>query len=164
MKITKGKTSEPVLNSKLADVLRLKHPRWNENNVIMVEQSQLISESKGKVIDIAVNLPGGVPVVLETERFPAKSVENDAKSRLGEFLSGTSKKIEQSIAVRIPERLAEIDQNQLLDEINSSTFEFAVHSINLENIPTRYPNSGWIKGDIDHLADAIEQSTMSENS
>ena len=164
MKIAKGKTSEPVLNSKIADVLRSKHPRWNEKNVILVEQSQLISESKGKVIDIAINLPGGVPVVVETERFPAKSVENDAKSRLGEYLSETGKKIEQSIAVRIPERLAEINQNQLFNEIGNSTFEFALHSINLDNKPTRYPNSGWIKGDIDYLADAIEQSTMSENS
>ena len=164
MKVSKGKTSEPVINSKLADVLRSKHPGWNENNVILVEQSQLISGSKGKVIDIAVDLLGGVPVVLETERMPANSVDKDAISRLGEQLSETGQRIEQSIAVRVPEILSQVNQNKLFDEINNSIFEFAIHSINIDDELTRYPMCGWISGGINDLADTIELSTMSENS
>ena len=164
MSSTIGKTSEKVLNSKLADVLRSKHPQWTKDNCIVAEQSRLISDGKGKTIDIAVDIPGGVPVVLETEYTPANSVESDARLRLGEKLSATGEKIEQAIAVRIPKKLASIDQHRLIDEIGKADFELSLHRINKIKSVERFPETGWITGDIDDLADIIELSTLSESS
>ena len=68
--------SEPSFNVELGNVLRTKHPRWIDR--IGVEQTGVLSEATNLRPDIVIRHPGGLPVVVETEFTPARTVEADA--------------------------------------------------------------------------------------
>lgn len=154
------KTTETAFNSELAKVLRKKHPRWLDR--IGVEQTNVFSEAAGLRPDIVVNHPGGLPVSIETEYTPAATVEQDACQRLGKTLKETGQRIEQSIATSIPHALANVNQNDLEEEIEKVVLTFCVFSGYPEN-PDRWPESGWLDGTVDDLASCIELVALSEN-
>ena len=77
------KTNEIAFNVRLLDVLQTKHPRWRDH--VGVEQRDVLRETALQP-DIVIRPPGGVPVIIETEFMPARSVEADATARLGKFL------------------------------------------------------------------------------
>ena len=97
------KTSEPVINAALADALRRKHPLWHSR--VHVEQSRVFQQAALRPA-IIVDHPGGLPVVIETELEPARTVEKDAQSRLGRPLQILPGGVEQALAVRMPKGLA----------------------------------------------------------
>lgn len=154
------KTSEPAFNPELAKVLRKKHPMWSDR--IGVEQTNVISGASGLKPDIIVRHPGGLPVSVETEYTPALSVERDACQRLGKTLRQTGNKIEQTLAVRIPGYLASVNQNELETKIETASLEYCVFSGDPEK-PDRWPNAGWLDGNVDDLATCIELAALSEN-
>ena len=94
--------------------------------------------------------------------MPARTVEEDARQRLGETLRKTGDTIEQALAVRIPRALAETDQSGLEAEIERATLQFCVLSGNPGN-PDRWPETGWLDGTVDHFAGCIELAALSEN-
>ena len=120
------KTAESAFNSELAKVLRRKHPRWPDR--IGVEQTNVFSGAPGLRPDIIVRHPDGLPVAVETEYTPAHTVEKDACQRLGKTLQQTGDTIEQALAVRIPNALARVSQNDLEAEIERARLEFCVLS------------------------------------
>lgn len=144
----------------LGDVLRTRHPRWP--NSIGVEQTGVLEEAPGKHPDIVVRHPDGLPVVVETEFAPARTVEGDACDRLGHTLLQDGRTIEQSIAVRIPAALSTAPQYELERLLEDAALEFCVFSGNPET-PDRWPNTGWVKGHIDDLAAFIEHAALSED-
>ena len=77
------RTNEIAFNVALSNVLRTKHPRWRDRTG--AEQQGVVRETAQRP-DIVIRPPGGIPVVLETEFEPARSVEEDARKRLGQFL------------------------------------------------------------------------------
>lgn len=121
-----------------------------------------MTEGSGLKPDIVISHPGGLPVVVETEYTPAYTVEADARDRLGKTLRSDGRRIEQSIALRIPDGLAAGSQHRLRQSITEAVMEFCVFSGNPEN-PDRWPEAGWIQGGIDHLAGCIELAAMSED-
>lgn len=155
------RTVETAFNVALANVLKKKHPRWI--NAVGAERTHVVRGNAGLQPDIIVRHPGGAPVVIETEYEPARTVEEDAKSRLGKTLE-SGELLEAAIAVRIPSSLGEVSRGSLENRIRQGTFSSCtLSSMHLPNIPIyRWPRVGWRRGSIDDLADNIEQVSISE--
>ena len=148
--------SEATINVHLGDVLRTKHPAWREG--IGTEQSQVFREAARRP-DIVVRHPGRQVVVLETEFVPGRQVEADARARLGEVVEATDGEIEQAVAVLLPEDLKE-GQDGLAERVAGARFRYAVFS-DAPGTPERWPESGWLSGDVDDLAACVEHASLS---
>ena len=153
------RTNEIAFNVRLLDVLRTKHPRWRDH--ISVEQQGMVRETALRP-DIVIRPPGGIPVVLETEFMPARSVEADAQARLGQFLQYNGDRIGQTIAVRIPQELSHAPQNDLTRQIEAAEFGYCTFSLQEADAVVRWPATGWLNGSIDDLASCIENVSLSE--
>ena len=153
------RTSEMAFNVRLLDVLRTKHPRWRDHT--SAEQQGIVRETALRP-DIVIRPPGGIPVILETEFVPAHSVEADAQDRLGQFLQYNGDRIEQTIAVRIPQELSHAPQNDLKQHIEAAEFGYCTYSLQEADTAVRWPTTGWLVGSIDDLASCIENVSLSE--
>ena len=156
------KTNEIAFNHELSRQLRHRHPRWREahqeQDIVAAEQTGVLEGKKRKQPDIVIRYPGGLPVVVETEFYPAGTVEQDAKDRLKEIIDG--KKVEGVLAVRIPIHLAQT-QTELAEAISIAYFDYCLFSVNGKGVK-RWPSSGWISADINQLAESIEHAALSE--
>ena len=153
------RTNEIAFNVALSNVLRTKHPRWRDRTG--AEQQGVVRETAQRP-DIVIRPPGGIPVVLETEFEPARSVEEDARKRLGQFLQYQGAQIEQTIAVQIPQALSEVPQQNLAQEIAAAEFRYCTHALQAADTVMRWPATGWLVGTIDDLASCIENVSLSE--
>lgn len=153
------RTNETVFNVRLLNVLETKHPRWRDYS--SVEQQGLLRETAQRP-DLVIRLPGGIPVVLEMEFMPARSVEEDARARLGKFLQDSGDRIEQTIAVRIPRNLSQVPQAELEEYIETAGFRYCTYSLGEGDGAVRWPATGWLEGGVDDLASCIENVSLSE--
>ena len=153
------KTNEIAFNVRLLDVLQIKHPRWRDH--VGVEQRDVLRETALQP-DIVIRPPGGVPVILETEFMPARSVEADATARLGKFLEYNGDLIEQTIAVQVPQELRRAPQKDLERLIEAAEFRYCTFSLQEKDTVVRWPSEGWLTGSIDDLAACIENVSLSE--
>ncbi len=161
----KGKNPEQAINFELGKALRSMHPRWNKD-AILIQQTGLLVDHPSQRVDILFNHPSGIPVAIETEFSLARTVENDARTRLGKIFELNSNMIEQAIALRLPNELKTLPQDQLSESILNSQFDYCLLSCSDRDIlqePTRWPASGWLSGDIQDLATFIEYTSLSEN-
>ncbi len=161
----RGYNPEQAINFELGKALRGLHPRWSEN-AVFVEQTGLISDNPSQRVDILFNHPTGIPVAIETEFSPARTVEKDAQSRLGKLFALNSNMIEQAIALRIPNEYKSLPQEKLSGSISDATFEYCLLSCSGRDIlpeSVRWPELGWISGTIQDLATFIEYTSLSEN-
>lgn len=164
-----GKNTEITMNAYLCRVLWTKHPRWRD--YIDAEMTGHIKGKPRLQLDILVRHPNGLPVVIETEFAPAATVEKDALERLGEELTDCGEhshsRIEQVIALRMPNSLKTEKQGNIDEKLESAQYEYCVYSVpgkddgDVEH--HRWPEKGWIKGGIDDLASFIEHTSLSEN-
>ena len=116
-------------------------------------------EEAGKQPDILISPPGRQPVIVETEFYPARTVDEDAAGRLGKKLHSTGETIEGVLAVVLPKNLKTGD----LERIDSASFRFAMHFLDANGQSTRWAaRQEWIEGGVDDLADAIEYVSLSE--
>ena len=153
------KTNEIAFNVRLLDVLQTKHPRWRDH--VGVEQRDVLRETALQP-DIVIRPPGGVPVIIETEFMPARSVEADATARLGKFLEYNGDLIEQTVAVQIPQELSRAPQKDLERLIEAAEFHYCTFSLQEKDTVVRWPSEGWLIGSIDDLAACIENVALSE--
>ena len=153
------KTNEIAFNVRLLDVLQTKHPSWRDH--VGVEQRDVLRETALQP-DIVIRPPGGVPVIIETEFMPARSVEADATARLGKFLEYNGDLIEQTIAVQIPQELSRAPQKDLKRLIEAAEFRYCTFSLQEKDTVVRWPSEGWLTGSIDDLAACIENVALSE--
>ena len=152
------RNDEPAFNQALAEVLRKRNPRWQD---IGAEQLGVFRE--GGRSDIFVDDPDGAPIIIETEYAPARTVELDAQSRLNKTTNETGKTIEQAIALRAPDSLRNVSQSELAAAVRTTTFEYCLYSISaLSQENDRWPTSGWLKGNVNDLAQLIETASVSE--
>ena len=154
------RTQERAFNYPLAEALRGKHPRWRVN----AERSAVLLDGAGLTPDIVVRHPGGAPVVVETEFEPAATVEDDARARLGARVADGGQRVEQAIAVRVPEALRTDDQRRLAGLIAEAKLRYCAlwRREGDPAGPERWPRSGWIEGGVDDLAGLIERTALSE--
>ena len=157
----RASTTEQVFNFAFGDVLREKHPLWKDN--IGVEQTHVLQGSAGKQPDLILSLPGSSPVVIETEFMPAVTVEEDAASRLGERLASDGRRIENVIALRIPIELRTVEQGGIEDAIRQASFTYCVLSETKVGDKQRWPETGWLQGNIDDVANCLESVSLSES-
>lgn len=149
---------ETSFNTKLADVLRSKHPRWRENGMVQAEAGGILPGSQTP--DIFINLI--TPLVIECEFAPANTVEEDAKKRLG-VKTSSKQVIEQAIALRVPEEIKGVGETRLEGAIRGAGFEYCLLAIEEEGAPIkRWPEEGWLKGGVDDLAALIEHAGITE--
>ncbi len=163
--MTRASTTEPAFNVILGEALRNKHPLWTQ--YLGAEQTRVMERAPGKQPDIVIAVPNSTPVVIETEYFPAVTVEQDARARLNEALTSTGRTIEHTFAVRIPENMKTAPQGDLRSDIKTTVFDYCIFSLKMDltTKPTieRWPERGWLKGDINDLASSIESVSISES-
>ena len=160
-----ARNTEIVINAELANALGRRHPRWTEGSVITVEATGVLLGDPAAKPDIVIAHPGGAPVIVETEVSPARTVEVEARSRLGRFLEATDEAIENTVAVRMPDRLRDSGRS-LVDSIVEAEFDYCLFSLLGEELEVdnvvRFPTAGWLTGGIDALAGFVELTALSE--
>lgn len=157
-----SKNSEQLLNNELSRILRNKNPRWKTN--LTSEMTGVLEENAALRPDILVVHPNGLPVIIETEIEPGRTVELDARSRLGKTVKIGGNKIEQSIAVCFPRELAFAKQNDISKIVSEAIYRYSVHYEKSNHYKqSRWPKYGWIAGDINELAACIEHTALSES-
>lgn len=154
----RGRTREVTVNDRLAAMLDGLHPRW----VVEAESTRVIAGTAAAAPDVLVRLSSGAPVVLETEYAPASEVEKDAAQRLGMDSAATGDPIEQAFAIRLPMELASVPQSRLDDALAASQLEYCLLSLADGDAPSRFPSSGWLRGEVRDLARLIECVAVSE--
>ena len=125
------------------------------------EQTGVLRDVPAQRPDVVIRHPGGLTVILETEFAPARTVEDDARGRLGEVAAETGEAVEQAIAVRVPAALRGSDQSRLPERIATTSFDFCAF-LEGADAPIRWPASGWLSGGVDDLASFIERTALSE--
>lgn len=133
---------------------------WRYKGVVKSENVDVLKGS-GKKPDILITEPNVSPVIVETEVLPANSVESDAKQRLGERLTPSHGRILSSLAIRLPVRLRDFSGQSLKDEIlNTSDFEIALYTGESPESFTRWPQNGWVRGNVTDLSMLIQSASV----
>ncbi|MDD9801273.1 MAG: hypothetical protein OXU53_01745 [Deltaproteobacteria bacterium] len=148
---------EPRLNAALATALAPFLQRANVNS----EALKAFAGSARKP-DILIHEQGAAPVVIETEVQPARSVERDAKARLGETMRASGRVVESAIAVRIPQRYRDLPQANIISNFqNDDKLEYALFNGDAE-APDRFPGAGWLVGSVRDLAAFSREASLPE--
>ena len=90
--------TEPSANNALGGLLQDMMPRGQ----VRPENTQAITGQPGLRPDIVITATGRSPVVVEAEYMPARTVEPEARDRLGLELAANGRIIEAVIALRYP--------------------------------------------------------------
>ncbi len=163
-----GRTTERNINAKLGDLLRDKHPRWYDR--IDTESTGIFKGKPQLCPDLLIRHPGGSPVIVETKfrgsstkvGSQVESVEQDAIDRLSLTINDGGETVEQSISVRYPDELRNLNQYMLDVQLQGTELEYCVFSGTPDDYK-RWPSSGWMLGGIDDLANCIEHVSLSED-
>ena len=161
-----GRNDEHVLNVQIGEILRELNPHWAKggSGSVVVENTRMLSSSRRKKPDFVVFSQNRVPVLIESEYFPARTLpSHDVVSRVGEKLKD-GEIVEQVIGLRIPRELGEVDQTELKEHVLNSVFEYCVVSkkSNSQSL-SRWPGEGWIEGNVRDFAEFIEYASLAEN-
>ena len=139
---------EPNANNALGSLLQGMLPR----SQVRSENTQAISGHPGLRPDIIVAAPGRSPVVVEAEYMPARTVEPEAKSRLGLEVAANGRIIEAAIALRYPDAIG--DAHDLRAALSSARLAYCVFTESAKDLQ-RFPKSGWLEGAVEDLADMV---------
>jgi hypothetical protein len=153
-------TTEHSINDALAEVLRTTRRAWSSSNIVSSENTGMLKGSS-KRPDILVIEPHVSPVVIETEIFPAATVEAEAAGRLGEKLRKTGRIILSSIAVRLSPKLSSLHGQRLRDALAGVTdLELALFTGTSAAMATRWPSKGWITGGVADLSVLTQSASV----
>lgn len=153
-------TSEQEINIALAEVMGSLRSTWNVGG----EQLGRLQGSYGQP-DILVIAEGSTPVVIETEVMPAVTVEDDARSRLGEVLVEINQPIASVIAARIPQRFRNLSGRQLREALGhtGAGIEYALLVGTSGGVYERFPDAGWLSGGARDLARLAYQAGIPQH-
>ena len=143
--MTTPKQTEPNVNNALGNLLRGMMPTCN----VRSENTQTFPDHPGRHADVLIMATGRSPVVVEAEFEPAPEAEKDARERLGLKVAGEPRSIEAAVALRYPAALetAYVVSSALAD----ANLAYCVR----HEGETRFPESGWLQGNVADLADLI---------
>ncbi len=139
--------TEPNTNNALGSLLQDMTPRGQ----VRSENTHAISGQPGLRPDIIITVPGRAPVVIEAEYMPARTVEKEAKARLGLELATNGRIIEAVIALRYPDAVG--DAHDLRAALSSADLSYCVFTEDGDE--SRFPESGWLEGSVEDLADMV---------
>ena len=140
--------TEPNANNAMGSLLQGMLSR----SQVRSENTQAISGRPGLRPDILVTAPGRSPVVVEAEYMPARTVEPEAKSRLGLEVAANGRTIEAAIALRYPDDVSEADD--LHSALATARLSYCVFTEEAGGA-ARFPESGWLEGAVEDLADTV---------
>ena len=140
--------TEPNANNAMGSLLQGMLSR----SQVRSENTQAISGRPGLRPDILVTAPGRSPVVVEAEYMPARTVEPEAKSRLGLEVAANGRAIEAAIALRYPEDVSDADD--LHSALATARLSYCVFTEEAGGV-ARFPESGWLEGAVEDLADMV---------
>ena len=139
---------EPNANNALGELLRRMLPRSN----IRSENTRAIVGQPSLKPDIIIAAPGRSPVVIEAEYLPAHTVEPEAKARLGLEVAADGRVIEAAVALRYPAEVSEAAD--LHAALSQARLGYCVFTQDAKGVH-RFPESGWLEGSVDDLADMV---------
>ena len=140
-----ARQTEPNANNVLGDLLRGMMPGCK----VRSENTQTFPSHPGRHADVLITAPGRSPVVVEAEYEPAPEAEEDAHERLGLSVQGEPRTIEAAIALRYPQAVE--DAYDLRQALAEARLSYCV----LHEDGSRFPESGWLDGPVEDLADLI---------
>ena len=143
--MTTPKQMEPNVNNALGNLLKSMMPTCT----VLSEHTNTFPEHPGRHADVLVTAAGRFPVTVEAEFEPAPEAEKDASERLGLKVNNEPRTIEASVAVRYPVALE--TAGNLQQALPEATLSYCV----LYENKTRFPESGWLKGNVEDLADLV---------
>ena len=141
--------TEPNANNALGDLLR----GMMQQCEVRAENTQTFTDHPGRHADVLITSPGRSPVVVEAEYEPASEVDKDARERLGLRVAGEPRTVEAAIALRYPESIEEA--YEVREAVAEARLAYYVLHQNEGNAPTRFPESGWLEGAVNDLADLV---------
>ncbi|MCY4217198.1 MAG: hypothetical protein OXC92_09475 [Flavobacteriaceae bacterium] len=151
-------STEPTFNQALASVL--KEIIWYSGVNVYAEARNII---QGRQPDIFVELNHSLPIVIETSYLP-EDANRDAESRLG---LETNKDLEilSVISIHIPTKYRNFtDFEKIKTELKKGIvgdIRYAIYQLNKsEDSIFRFPNSGFIEGNVFDLVDIIPKSVV----
>ena len=137
--------TEPSANNALGSLLGKMLPGYR----VLSENTRQIVDRPGLQPDILITAPGRSPVVVEAEFMPARTAEQEAKDRLGLEVVGTARHIDAAISLRYPDGVEDADD--LSAAVSDARLSYCVCYAD----GTRFPESGWLEGPVEDLADLI---------
>ena len=140
--------TEPNANNAMGSLLQGMLSR----SQVRSENTQAISGHSGLRPDILVTAPGRSPVVVEAEYMPARTVEPEARSRLGLEVASNGRTIEAAIALRYPDDVSGADN--LHTALATARLSYCVFTEESGGV-ARFPESGWLEGAVEDLADMV---------
>ena len=140
--------TEPNANNAMGSLLQGMLSR----SQVRSENTQAISGHSGLRPDILVTAPGRSPVVVEAEYMPARTVEPEARSRLGLEVASNGRTIEAAIALRYPDDVSGADN--LHTALATARLSYCVFTEESGSV-ARFPESGWLEGAVEDLADMV---------
>ena len=148
--------TEPSANNALGGLLQAMMPRSD----VRSENTQAIAGQPALQPDILITSLDRAPVVIEAEYMPARTVEPEARSRLGLVAATNGRPIEAAIAVRYPEAVREAAD--LHAALSTATVTYCVFT-GSKGEPVRFPESGWLDGGMEDLADMVRLVSVSQD-
>ncbi len=156
--------NETQLNGRIATLLDRMNVRWHAYG-----ETQGVFKGNQRQPDVLVYQQGGRPVIVENEYLPARTVEPEAISRLGELLDtnilNLSGKINAVVGLRSPLALRACRSHDAVDALLSDgvQLEYALYTGASPNEFSRFPKSGFIPGTIKDLAGFISYASVPED-
>ena len=147
--------TEPNANAALGSLLQHRLP----GSQVRSENTQVIAGHAGQQPDILITTPGHSPVVVEAEYLPAYTAESDAEKRLGLSTTVDSRPMEAVVALRYPEAVSQADD--LPTTLREAGLSYCILTEGDGEQPARrFPDSGWLDGSVDDLADLIRLASV----
>ena len=156
--------NETQLNGRIATLLDRMNVRWNAYG-----ETQGVFKGNQRQPDVLVYQQGGRPVIVENEYLPARTVDSEAISRLGEKLDANilnlSGEINAVVALRTPLDLRRCRSHDQVDELLSGgiQLEYALYTGASAADCSRFPTQGFIPGAIKDLAAFISYASVPED-
>ena len=147
--------TEHTLNDELGNLLDRMRRRWR----VQAEPLGTI-EGSAQRPDILISEDGALPVIIEHEISPARTVEQEARDRIGLRLRASGRKVQVVIALRSPSSLTYGNAGAALrrrwldcEELNYAMYR-RLRGADVE----RWPADGWLSGTLRSLALFIQQA------
>lgn len=153
--------TEPTVNTCLAQSLRRLHPKWYGDRAIVSQATRTLRGKRADQPDILVAVAGACPLVIEAEFEPARCLDADALSRIGQSLASGHGPVETVLALRYPARLRDVPEALLAAELAAAEdLRWCVWTEGPDEV--RYPSQGWIEGSLKDFAGTVETAAVSQ--
>ena len=147
--------TEHTLNDELGNLLDRMRRRWRV-------QAEPLGEIEGSAQrpDILITEDSALPLIIEHEISPARTVEQEARERIGLHLRASGREVRVAIALRSPSALTYGKSGAALRRrwLDCEELNYAMYRRLRGAEVERWPAAGWLKGTLRSLALFIQQA------